>query len=302
MRRSLTLFAWLSIAAALATMALKFLAWSLTGSVGLLSDALESVVNLSGATMALLMLRVAAMPPDEGHAYGHGKAEYFSSGFEGLLIFIAGGMILAAALPRLLHPQPLEQTGLGLAVCAAATLINFAVARVLFRAGREHHSVTLEADAHHLMTDVWTSLGVIAGVALVAASGWLVLDPLIAIAVAAHILWTGWRLVRGAVAGLMDSAWPDEERRTLERVLDGFRAPDVHFHAVRTRRASERRFVSFHVLVPGDWSVQRGHDLLERIETALAGSLPHLTAFTHLEPLEDPRSHDEGADLDRRAP
>lgn len=302
MRRSLTRYAALSIAAALATMGLKFAAWYITGSVGLLSDALESLVNLSGATLAFLMLRVAALPPDEGHAYGHGKAEYFSSGFEGLLIFIAGGMILAAALPRLLHPQPLTQTGLGLAACAVATVINFAVARVLLRAGREHHSVTLEADAQHLLTDVWTSLGVIAGVALVAATGWLVLDPLLAIAVAAHILWTGWRLVREAIGGLMDSAWPEAERSILDEVLAGFRGPGVDIHAVRTRRAAERRFVSFHVLVPGDWTVQRGHDLLERIETELAHRLPHLTAFTHLEPLEDPRAHDDGRDLDRPAP
>lgn len=301
MRASLTRFAALSIAAALATMGLKFVAWYLTGSVGLLSDALESLVNLGGASLAFLMLRIAAQPPDEGHAYGHGKAEYFSSGFEGLLIFVAGGMILAAATLRLLHPQPLTQTGVGLAVSAVATAINFAVARVLLRAGREHHSVTLEADAHHLLTDVWTSLGVIAAVALVAATGWLVLDPLVAMAVAAYILWTGWRLVREAIGGLMDSAWPDAERRILDEVLGGFRAPGVDFHAVRTRRAAERRFVSFHVLVPGDWSVQRGHDLLERIETELARRLPHLTAFTHLEPIEDPRAHDDGRDLDRGA-
>ena len=298
-RAFLTRYAWLSVAAALGTMALKLLAWALTGSVGLLSDALESLVNLGGAVMALLMLRVAALPPDTGHAYGHSKAEYFSSGFEGLLIFVAGGMIVAAALSRLIHPLPLEQAGIGLGILALAALVNLAVARILLNAGRMHHSVTLEADGQHLMTDVWTSAGVIAGVGMVALSGWNILDPLIALAVALHILWTGWWLMNDAVSGLMDHSWPEAEQRVLEEVLDGFRAPEITFHAVRTRISGPQRFVSFHVLVPGAWTVQRGHNLLEQIEKTLVARLPNITAFTHLEPIEDPVSYDDQV-LDRK--
>jgi cation diffusion facilitator family transporter len=298
-RSSLARYAWLSVAAALGTMALKLLAWMLTGSVGLLSDALESLVNLGGGVMALLMLRVAALPPDTGHAYGHSKAEYFSSGFEGLLIFVAGGMIVAAALPRLIHPLPLEQTGIGLVILALAALVNLVVARVLLNAGRTYHSVTLEADGQHLMTDVWTSAGVIAGVGMVALSGWNILDPMIALAVALHILWTGWRLTNDAVSGLMDHSWPEAEQQVLEEVLDGFRAPEITFHAVRTRISGAQRFVSFHVLVPGAWTVQRGHDLLEQIEKTLVARLPNVTTFTHLEPIEDPVSYDDQV-LDRK--
>lgn len=295
--RSLTSYAWLSVAAALATMALKTWAWHLTGSVGLLSDALESLVNLGGALMTLMMLWLAAQPPDAGHEYGHGKAEYFASGFEGLLIFLAGGLILAAALPRLLNPQPLEQLGVGLAVSTLASVINLAVSRVLMAAGRRHQSVALDADARHLMTDVWTSAGVIAGVALVALTGWLILDPLLAVAVALHILWTGWKLARDAAAGLMDASWPDDERQTLEQALEPYRAQGIGFHALRTRRAAARRFASFHVLVPGAWTVQRGHDLLEEIEAAILRELPNVTVFTHLEPIEDPASYaDMGLD------
>jgi cation diffusion facilitator family transporter len=290
-RRSLTRFAWLSIAAALATMALKSLAWYVTGSVGLLSDALESLVNLGGASMALWMLWLAAQPPDHEHAYGHDKAEYFASGFEGMLIFVAGGAIAWAALPRLWQPQPLEQTGLGLAVAALAAVINLVVARVLLRAGGLYRSPTLTADARHLMTDVWTSVGVIGGVGLVHFTGWLRLDPLLALAVAANILWTGYRLVREAAMGLMDTAWPEILQAELRGVLDGFRARGIEFHAVRTRGAAARHFVSMHVLVPGDWTVQRGHDLLEELEEALAARIPRLTAYTHLEPIEDAASY-----------
>ena len=297
---SLTRFAWLSVAAALATMALKTWAWNLTGSVGLLSDALESLVNLGGALMALMMLWLAAQPPDAGHEYGHGKAEYFASGFEGLLIFLAGGLILVAAVPRLLNPQALEQTGIGLAISTVASVINLVVSRVLMAAGRRHQSVTLDADARHLMTDVWTSAGVIAGVALVAVTGWLILDPLLAVAVAMHILWAGWKLASEAVSGLMDASWPDQERQVLEKALEPYRATGIGFHALRTRRAAARRFASFHVLVPGAWTVQRGHDLLEEIEAALARELPNVTVFTHLEPIEDPASY-EDMGLDRES-
>jgi cation diffusion facilitator family transporter len=290
-RASLVRFAWLSIAAAIATIALKAAAWQLTGSVGLLSDALESFVNLAAAIVTLAMLTVAARPPDEEHAYGYSKAEYFASGLEGALILIAAVVIGYAAIQRLLAPQPIERIGLGLAVSVAASAINFGVARVLARAGRHYRSIALEADAQHLMTDVWTSAGVVAGVALVGLTGWLWLDPLIALAVAAHIVWIGIGIVRRSVVGLLDRALPAAERRAIDAVLDGFRAEGIEFHALRTRAAAGRSFVSMHVLVPGAWSVQRGHDVVEAIEDRVRAAVPGASVFTHLEPREDPASY-----------
>ena len=291
-------YAWLSIAAAVATILLKGWAWWITGSVGLLSDALESFVNLAGALMALAMLTLAAMPADANHAHGHGKAEYFSSAFEGALVLVAALGIAYAAVDRLLHPQPLEAVGIGLAVSVVASLVNLATARTLMRVGRQYRSITLEADAHHLMTDVWTSAGVIIGVALVWATGWLWLDPLLALAVAANIVWTGWVLLRRSAAGLMDASLEDTELRAIEDVLDGYRRQGLEFHALRTRQAGTRAFVSLHVLVPGTWSVQQGHDWAERIEADLCRTIPGAHVLTHLEPLEDPRSHADQA-LDR---
>lgn len=297
-QQALTRLAGLSIAAALATMGLKLLAWQLTGSVGLLSDALESVVNLGAALMLLLLVRIAAMPADEGHPYGHDKAEYFSSGFEGTLILLAGACILVSAISRLLAPRPVEQAIAGLALCGLASAINAAVASVLGAAATRHGSAALRADAAHLMTDVWTSAGVIAGVALVAATGWNVLDPIIAIAVALHILRTGFGLVREALSGLMDAAWPEEQQRSLDEVLDRHRAAGLAFHAIRTRRAGARHFVSFHVLVPGDWSVQRAHAYVDEMEGEIAARVPRLSIVTHIEPIEDPGSYAD-AGLDR---
>ena len=298
---SLKRFAWLSIAAALSTIALKTVAWWLTGSVGLLSDALESGVNLAGALMALAMLTVAAQPPDDNHAYGHGKAEYFSSGFEGFLILIAAIGIGVAAIERLLHPQPLEQVGVGLAVSVVASIINWATARTLMRAGREHRSITLEADAHHLMTDVWTSAGVIVGVSAVALTGWLWLDPVLALLVAANIVWTGWQLIHRSAAGLMDAALPPEQHAAVIAVLERYRAQGADYHALRTRQAGARSFVTVHILVPGEWTVQRGHDLLEQLEADVRTAVPYASVLTHLEPLEDPVSgHD--IELDREPP
>lgn len=285
---SLTRFAWLSIGAALATMALKTLAYYLTGSVGLLSDAMESLVNLAGALMALSMLTVAARPADEDHPYGHGKAEYFSAGVEGTLILVAAASIAYAAVQRLLHPRELEQIGLGLAVSVVASLVNFAVALVLLKAAKTHRSATLSANAHHLLTDVWTSGGVLVGVGAVALTGWQSLDPLVAIAVAVNIVWTGSRIVRDSVYGLMDAALPASEKQLLEQLLEPYGSEGVHYHALRTRQSGARRFVSLHVLVPGDWSVQKGHDTLERIEADIRRALPPVTVFTHLEPIGDP--------------
>jgi cation diffusion facilitator family transporter len=291
-------YAWLSIAAAVTTILLKGVAWWITGSVGLLSDALESFVNLAGALMALAMLSLAAQPADDNHAYGHGKAEYFSSAFEGFLIAVAAVLIAWQAIERLLAPQPLEAVGVGLAVSVVASAVNLVTARTLMNVGRRFRSITLEADAQHLMTDVITSVGVIIGVGLVWLTGWLWLDPVIALAVAVNILWTGWQLMRRSTAGLMDIALPEEERHAIDAVLDRYRAQGLEFHALRTRQAGTRAFVTLHVLVPGDWTVQKGHDLAERIEGDIRGAVPHANVTTHLEPQEDPISHADAL-LDR---
>jgi cation diffusion facilitator family transporter len=297
-RSSLTRFAWLSIFAAILTIGLKTVAYLLTGSVGLLSDAVESIVNLVGALMALGMLTVAARPADEEHAYGHAKAEYFSSGVEGTLILLAAVSIGVAAIPRLITPRPLEQIGLGLMVSVAASLVNLAVALVILRAGKKHESITLEANAHHLMTDVWTSVGVLVGVGVVALTDWERLDPIVAFIVAGNIIWTGVRIVRNSVLGLMDTAVSTDEQNELRKALEPYTRNGIEYHALRTRQAGSRRFVSLHVLVPGHWTVDQGHELLERIETDIRRALPNVTAFTHLESLNDPSSWDD-VTLDR---
>ena len=287
---SLKRYAWLSIAAALATILLKGWAWWITGSVGLLSDALESFVNLAGAMMALAMLTVAALPEDDNHAHGHGKAEYFSSAFEGLLILIAAVGIAYAAIDRFLNPQPLEAVGIGLLISLVASVINLATSRTLMNVGKKYKSITLEADAHHLMTDVWTSVGVMLGVGLVWLTGWLWLDPVIALLVALNIVWTGWQLLQRSAGGLMDVSISDEELQTIENILSGYRDQGLAFHALRTRQAGTRAFISFHLLVPGAWTVQRGHDWSERIEADIRQAIPYAHLTTHLEPKEDPVS------------
>lgn len=290
-------YAWISIAAAVATILLKGAAWWMTGSVGLLSDALESFVNLAGAMMALGMLALAETPADDDHPHGHGKAEYFSSAFEGFLIVVAAASIGYAAVDRLLHPRPLEAVGAGLVVSVVASAVNFGVARVLLRAGREHRSITLEADAHHLMTDVWTSAGVIIGVGLVALTGWSWLDAAIALAVAVNIVWTGWQLMRRSASGLMDVAIPGDQIAAIETTLAAYAAHGIAFHALRTRQAGQQSFVSVHLLVPGDWTVQTAHDWAERIEKDLRTVVPRCHVTTHLEPVEDPVSMaDQGLD------
>lgn len=297
-QQTLTRFAWLSIAAAVTTILLKGIAWYWTGSVGLLSDALESFVNLAGALMALWMLTLSAQPPDDKHAYGHSKAEYFASGFEGLLILLAAVGIGQTAISRLLAPQPLEQVGLGVGVSVLASLVNLGVARILLAAGKRHGSVALAADGAHLMTDVWTSAGVIAGVAAVALTGWLWLDPVLALCVAAHIVYTGWTLIRDAAAGLMDAALPPSMLGVLEEALVPYREQGIGFHALRTRQAGARAFVSLHVLVPGEWTVQKAHELAEAVEEDIRKAVTGAHVTTHLEPLEDPLSHQD-IDLDR---
>jgi cation diffusion facilitator family transporter len=238
--------------------------------------------------MALAMLMVAARPADEMHAYGYSKAEYFSSGAEGALILLAAASIVWTAIPRLLAPRPLDQVGIGLAVSFLAAALNFAVARYLLGAGKAYRSITLEADAHHLMTDVWTSAGVIVGIGIVELTGWTRLDPIIALTVAANILWTGVQLLRRSVLGLLDATLPAAERDSIRQILTRFEPDGIRYHALRTRHAGARSFISFHVLVPGDWTVQRGHDVLERIEAEIRAMIPGATVFTHLEPIGDP--------------
>jgi cation diffusion facilitator family transporter len=297
-RSHLTRYAWLSIVAAVATIALKGAAYALTGSVGLLSDALESLVNLAGALLAFSMLSLAATPPDEEHAYGHSKAEYFSSGVEGMLILVAAGSIAIAAIGRLLNPRELEAIGVGLVVSVAASLINLGVALVLLQAGRRYQSASLEANGHHLLTDVWTSAGVLAAVGLVAVSGWQILDPVIALLVAANITFTGVKIMRNSALGLLDTALPAEEIERIKVAIEGELPEGARYHALRTRQSGARRFVSMHVLVPGDWSVSRGHKLLERIEAAVRAAVESVTVFTHLESIGDKASYEDQT-LDR---
>ena len=293
-------YALLSIAAAVATIALKLAAWWLTGSVGLLSDAIEGTINLAAATLAFAMLSVAARPPDGEHAFGYSKAEYLSSGIEGMLIVVAAVAISAVAIDRLITPRPLEQLGLGIAVSVAASLINLAVAWQLLGAGRRFRSIALEADARHLMTDVWTSAGVVLGVGAVWLTGWERLDPIVALAVAANIVWTGYKLVQRSAQGLLDRALPEAEMQALHRALDRYRAQGIDFHALRTRQAGVRSFISVHVLVPAEWSVAQGHNLAHRVERDIREALPDANVLTHVEPLGDPESYkDMGLDPDQ---
>jgi cation diffusion facilitator family transporter len=292
--RTLERYAWLSLTAAVVTIILKTLAWYITDSVGLLSDALEALINLAAALLALSMLRLAATPPDARHPYGRFKAEYFASGAEGALIVFAAVSIAYAAAPRLASPHPIDAPALGIALSVAATAINLGVARRLVAVGRRMHSIALEADGHHLMTDVWTSVGVIAGVVLVAATGWLILDPLIAIAVAIHIVWTGFGLMRRSFAGLLDAAIPAAELAEIEKIFAEYRRRyGVEFHALLTRQAGARRFVSFHLLVPDAWPVDRAHALSEEIEERIRSLVPQAITLSHIEPISQPASYDD---------
>lgn len=289
----LTRFAWLSIAAAVATIALKTFAWRITGSVGLLSDAAESVVNLVAAVVALIALRVAIKPPDKDHNFGHSKAEYFSAAVEGAMIFVAAGVIMVSAVQRFLHPQPLENVGVGLLVSVVASVLNGSVAWVLLRAGKQYRSMTLTADGKHLMTDVWTSAGVVAGVGLVWLTDWPRLDSIVAFAVGVNILFTGGKLMHESGMGLMDVSLPKEDNRRIREILESFTGENIMFHGVRTRESGHRRFMDMHLLVPGAWSVQQAHDLVEDITDALLEAYPDLHVMIHSEPIEDPRSYDD---------
>ena len=294
----LTRYAWLSIGAAIVTISMKSAAYFLTGSVGLLSDALESMVNLAAAIVALLVLKLITRPANDEFMFGYSKAEYFSSGFEGGMILLAAAGIIITALPRLLNPVPLEQLGLGLILSVAASLINLAVAQILMRAGKKYNSITLEADAHHLMTDVWTTAGVLVGIALVWLTGWIRLDPIIALLVAVNILFTGYKLLIRSGRGLLDIALPAEELSSVKSILDSYQTQGVSYHALRSRQAAARKFMVVHLLVPGDWTVKKGHSLAEQVERQVMDNIANVNIVTHIEPTDDPVSMAD-ANIDR---
>ena len=291
--RDLSRFGWLAVAAALVTIALKTGAWWVTGSVGLLSDAAESVVNLVAAVVALAALRVAALPADKNHNFGHSKAEYFSAAVEGVMIFVAAATIVVFAVQRLMSPRDLTEVGLGLLISLVAAAVNGVVAVVLLRAGRRYRSITLKADGQHLMTDLWTSVGVVVGVGLVWLTGWYWLDPVVAIAVGINILWTGYRLIRESADGLMDVSLPKEDNARLREILASHTRDGIDFHAVRTRESGARQFMEMHMLVPGAWTVQKGHDVMEDLIDEINVEFPDLRITGHLEPIEDPRSYED---------
>jgi cation diffusion facilitator family transporter len=292
-RSYLTRFAWLSIGVAILTIGLKTVAYLLTDSVGLLSDALESIVNLVGALMALAMLTVAARPADETHTYGHSKAEYFSSGVEGTLILVAAISIAYTAIQRLIIPKPLEQIGIGLIVSVAASLANLGVALILRRAGKKYNSISLTSNSHHLMTDVWTSGGVLVAVGAVAVTGWQILDPLIAILVAVNIVWTGFGIIKSSVSGLMDTSLSKNDLDVIQSILDRHQGAKAKFHAIKTRQSGSLKFITLHVLVPGSWTVERGHRFVTHIEEEIHAAIVDSVIVTHLESLSDPASFDD---------
>jgi cation diffusion facilitator family transporter len=292
--RSLVRFALLSVATSLLVLGLKFGAYWLTGSVALLSDAIETCVNLAAALVALAVLTYASHAPDADHNFGHDKAEYLSSGVEGALIFVAALGIIASAIPKLIDPQPLQRVEWGLALSVLATAGNGLCAWILLRAARQHRSIALEADAKHLMSDVWTSVGVVVGILLALWTGWLRLDALVALAVAVNVLVSGWDLLSRSFDGLMDRALPEEEVIAITAVLDGLKTRGYDYHQLRTRQAGRRSFVDVHILVPGKLTVQEGHDIVEDVEAEIRKAVPHAEVLTHLEPLEDPRAWNDG--------
>lgn len=281
--RDLTRFAWLAIAASIVVIGLKAVAWRVTGSVGLMSDAIESIINLVAAVVALIALRIAAMPPDDNHHYGHAKVEYFSAMIEAGMIFVAAVAIIIAAIERLLNPQPVGALGLGVAVSVVASVVNGVVAWILIRAGRTYRSITLKADGKHLLTDVWTSFGVIVGVTAVVLTGWQVLDPLIAVAIAVNILFTGLGLLSQSIDGLMDHVAPTAVQARITAVLDRHATTDVFFHKVRTRESGHITFLSAHVTVPSDWTVHQGHEVMRALENDLHDAVEDMDVLLRLE-------------------
>lgn len=298
--RNKTQAIYLSIGAAFITLAMKFMAYYLTNSVGLLGDAAESLVNLAAAIMAASFLAYASRPADMTHTYGHDKAEYFSSGVEGTLILIAAGGIVYSATKRLFHPVPLENLSTGLTIALIASGVNFIVAKTLLIAARQHDSITLEADAKHLLTDVWTSVGVVAGLGVIALTGLNFLDPLIAYAVAANIIFSGFDLVKRSFRGLMDYSLPAKEIHAIEKILKRHSKSVHHYHNLRTRKSGPSRFIDFHILVSGDSTVQDAHDLCELIEDEIKKELANTQVTIHVEPVEDRSSWDAVKGIEKK--
>jgi len=295
-------YAVYSILASVLTLALKFGAWAMTDSVGLLSDATESLVNLTAAVLALTALTVALRPADNAHAYGHGKAEYFSSGIEGVLIIVAAFGIGYAAIGRFLSPLPLSNLGPGLVLALVASAVNFITARGMLRAAKRFDSITLEADARHLLTDVWTSIGMVAGLAIImVAPGWKILDPIIALGMAVNIVFTGVSLLKRSVGGLMDDALPARELKVIAKAIQGYCGETCTFHGLRTRKSGPKRFIDFHLLVPGDMTVTASHELCELVEDLIQSKLDNAEVTIHVEPIESSASYD-GKDVGGACP
>lgn len=292
-KKSLAPIAWFSIGASILTIIIKWSAYEITGSVGFLSDAMESFINLAAGIIALIMLTIAALPPDKEHPFGHDKAEYFSSLIEGILIVLAAIGIVYAAVNRIYHPRPLEELNIGMALSILATLINFATSRILMHYGRKHNSITLEADAQHLMTDVWTTIGILAGILLVKLTNWQLLDPLMAIVVAISIVYTGAKLIIRSTDGLMDSKLSEKELVVIRKILDRYKGQGVDYHALYTRQSSSKSFITFHLLIPGDLTIYQSHEFSKKIEKEITAELPHSSVFIHLEPINDPDSFED---------
>jgi cation diffusion facilitator family transporter len=292
-KKSLAPIVWFSIIASILTITIKSAAYSVTGSVGFLSDAMESFINLAAGIVAFVMLTIAARPPDKEHPFGHDKAEYFSSLIEGVLIVLAAIGIVWAAINRIYHPQPLEELNIGMGLSVLATLINLATARILLFYGRKHNSITLEADSHHLMTDVWTTVGIIVGILLVKLTNWQILDPLMAIAVAISIVYTGTKLIIRSTDGLMDSRLSEKEIIIVKQILNRYKEQGTDYHALYTRQASSKRFITFHLLFPGDWTIHKAHEISKQIEKEIDEAFPYSDILIHLEPLNDPEAHND---------
>jgi cation diffusion facilitator family transporter len=286
-------FIWISIAASVATIVLKSWAYVITGSIGLFSDAIESFINLAAGIMALIMLYISAAPPDRKHPFGHNKAEYFSSVTEGILILIAAIAIGVAAIERLLVPQPIGELGTGLLISAAASMINLVVGMILVAGGKKYRSIILEADGKHLLTDVWTTAGVLVALMLVNVTGWIILDPIIAIIVAMNIVYTGIKLIIRSVSGLMDSSLSDEDETRIRSILDTYGSNGLKYHSLYTRMAASKNFIYLHLLMPGDWPIDRGHEMTKAVEHKIHAQIENSEIFIHMEPLDDPDSFDD---------
>lgn len=290
-KKSLSFYAWLSIFAAVFTIVLKAVVYLYTNSVSFLSDALESFINLAAAILALWMIKIAERPPDDDHEFGHDKAGYFSSGIEGTLISLAAIGIFVVAIQRIFTPQPITNIGFGLLISLLAALVNLVVGQILIKVGKENDSIVLEADGHHLMTDVWTSVGIFFAIGIVWLTDWFILDPIIAMVVAISISWTGYNLIRRSVLGLMDTIIDEDSANLALETLNDYKEKlGIEYHAFRTRKSGARKFIYFHLLVPDNWTVKKGHDLAEEIELKILEKIPNSAVFIHLEPLEDPKS------------